>query len=183
MRRFPILCIIVALFAAIAASCGDDNNWKDYTDWRNTNNAWIAAQADSLNPDGSKFYTRIVPDWDPGAYVLIHYFNDRSLTAGNLSPIYTSTVDVKYIGQLYDGTVFDTSFANTANGDSIYRTRLNGVIQGWTIALEDMRVGDSCEVVIPWQQGYGAQGSGIIQPYSALKFGIKLVDIPAYEIR
>ena len=57
------------------------------------------------------------------------------------------------------------------------------MIQGWTVALEDMRVGDSCEVVIPYTMAYGAQSSGLIKPYSALKFHIKLVDIPFYQIK
>ena len=155
----------------------------DYTELRESNIAWLALMAEKLDTDGSRYYTKLVPDWDPGAYVLIHYFNDRALTANNISPIYTSTVDVKYVGMLYDDTVFDSSFDNTQYGDSIYRVGVNGVIEGWTIALQDMHVGDSCEVLIPYQQGYGANGSGIILPYSALKFGIKLVDVPAYEIR
>lgn len=183
MRKFPLLCLMATIMGILAISCSDDDNWKDYTDWRNTNNEWLGQMADKLDTDGSRYYTKLVPDWDPGAYVLIHYFNDRALTADNLSPIYTSTVDVKYVGMLYDGTVFDSSFDNTSYGDSIYRVGVNGVIEGWTIALENMHVGDSCEVLIPYQQGYGANGSGIILPYSALKFGIKLVDIPAYEIR
>lgn len=184
MRKFVNAVLLSALVGMFTSGCGnDDNNWEDYTDWRNANNAWIEDQAALTNPDGTPYYQRIVPEWDPAAYVLIHYFNDRSLTQGNLSPMYTSTVDVKYIGSLYDGTVFDNSYANTEPADSIYRTSLNNVIQGWTIALEDMRVGDTCEVVIPWQQGYGNQGSGAIRPYSALKFGIKLVNIDAYEIR
>ena len=57
------------------------------------------------------------------------------------------------------------------------------MIQGWVVALQDMRVGDSCEVVIPYSMAYGSQDLGTIKPYSMLKFGIKLVDIPFYEIK
>ncbi|MDE6074493.1 MAG: FKBP-type peptidyl-prolyl cis-trans isomerase, partial [Muribaculaceae bacterium] len=51
------------------------------------------------------------------------------------------------------------------------------------IALEKMHVGDSVEVIIPYQAGYGASSSGSILPYSTLRFGIKLVNIPYYEVR
>ena len=142
-------------------------------------------QAARTNDDGTPYYKTVVPDWDAGAYVLIHYFNDRNATASNLSPLYTSTVDVKYKGQLYNDITFDSSYTQTAYGDSIYRTQLRNVISGWAIALMDMNVGDSCEVLIPYQQGYGSTGSYggdvSIYPYSNLKFHIKLVDIPGYE--
>ena len=49
------------------------------------------------------------------------------------------------------------------------------------MALTNMVEGDSCEVIIPAYAGYGEQDRTNIPPYSALIFGIKLVDIPAYE--
>ncbi len=109
--------------------------------------------------------------------MLIHYFNDRAKTEGNLSPLVTSTVDAKYIGRLYNDEPFDSSFTMTTYGDSIYRFRPSDMISGWQIALTDMRVGDSCRVVIPADQGYGVQSTGIILPYSVLVFDIKLTDI------
>ena len=57
------------------------------------------------------------------------------------------------------------------------------MIEGWKIALVNMRVGDSVRVVIPYKLGYGASGSGAIPPYSTLVFDMKLVDIPYYEVR
>jgi FKBP-type peptidyl-prolyl cis-trans isomerase FklB len=114
----------------------------------------------------------------------MHWFNDRSKTAGNLQPYYTSTVDVKYIGRLYNDEAFDSSYLLTETyGDSIYRTKVTAVISGWTIALQEMHVGDSVEVIIPYQSAYGLSGSGTaVLPFSNLKFNIKLVDIPYWEI-
>lgn len=181
MKKLPIFIMLVGLLAV--ACSDDDKTWDDYADWREANEAWLAEQATRTNSDGTPYYTKVVPSWDTAAYVLIHYFNDRRLTEGKLSPLFTSTVDVKYIGRLYDDEPFDSSYLRQEPADSVYRTACNKVIQGWTIALEDMRVGDTCEVLIPYQQGYGAANSGIIKPYSALKFGIKLVGIPYYEVR
>ena len=85
---------------------------------------------------------------------------------------------VKYAGRLYDDTPFDSSYKLT---DSLYISQLSDNIKGWWIALSDMRVGDSAVVVIPASQGYGSQSTGIIPPFSALRFNIKLVDIPYYQ--
>lgn len=181
MKR--ILLIIPALIAGLAlvtTSCDDDNTWNDYSEWREANNDWLLQQGALTDEDGQAFYTRVMPVWNKSAYVYMHFFNDRSKTAGNLSPMYTSTVSVKYIGKLYNDVPFDSSFTAV---DSLFTTRLSDVVSGWTIALQEMRVGDSARVVIPYQQGYGATSQGSIPPYSALQFDIKLVDIPKYEIR
>lgn len=169
----------VGLFSCNA---DDESTWDTYADWRETNITWIQAQEARTNADGTPYYTKVIPVWDSQAYVLMKFFNDRSKTEGNLSPMYTSTVNVKYRGRLYNDEPFDSSYLMTANGDSIFQTRPSSVIAGWAIALENMRVGDSCEVVIPYAQAYGATGSGTIPPYSMLKFDIKLVDIVDYEL-
>lgn len=184
MKKLPFLFILAIATIVIGCSTGDDSTWESYAEWREANMNWFNEQAARTNDDGSAYYSKLTPDWDTSQYVLIHYFNDRNLTEGNLSPLYTSTIDVKYKGELYNGEAFDSSYTISASyGDSIYRVQCQKVIQGWVVALEDMRVGDSCEVVIPYGLGYGSQGLGVIKPYSVLKFGIKLVDIPFYEIK
>lgn len=182
MKRLPYLLILAVAIAVAACNSGDDDVWEEYSDWRETNEAWILEQATLTNADGTPYYEKLVPAWNPQAYVLIHYFNDREDTEDNLSPMLTSTVDVKYYGRLYNDEPFDSSYANTQWGDSIFRTTPSSVIEGWAIALQNMRVGDSCEVVIPYQQAYYTSEYGIIIPFSALKFNLKLVDIPYYEI-
>ncbi len=183
MKKLPIF-IIAALFV-LAAACKSDEEttWDEYKDWREMNEVWIQEQSLRVNSDGTPYFQRLSPKWDPKQYILIHYFNDRSETLWNLSPLYTSTVDAKYIGRLYNDEAFDSSYNLRTWGDSIYRTRCSDVIPGWLIALEDMRVGDSCEIIVPYQSGYGAADNGIIKPFSALHFNMKLVDIPFYETK
>ncbi|MDE5572229.1 MAG: FKBP-type peptidyl-prolyl cis-trans isomerase [Muribaculaceae bacterium] len=178
MRKilFWILCLPLT-FSFIA--CDDDNDNDTYKEWREENVDYINKEASRL-VDGKNYYKRIVPGWNSALYVLIHYFNNTEETAGNLVPLETSTVAVKYKGMLYDGTPFDSSYVNT---DSLFITKVTGVISGWQIALQEMHVGDSVDVIIPYQAAYGVSGSGSIPPYSTLKFGIKLVDIPNYETR
>ena len=118
-----------------------------------------AAQESRRHP----YYTTVVPEWNPGGFVLMHFFNDRSETEGNLSPLYNSIVDVRY--QLHcDGTGADSSDNVTKYGaKGIFRTPLNNTIQGWYVALPQMRCGDSAEVIVPYGLGYGASSSGVIK--------------------
>lgn len=180
--------MMIAAVAAAVISCKNDNKstWEEYSDWRKLNETFFEEQ--QYRTDGgsvSTYYTTVSPAWDPGAKILIRYLNNRALTAGNLTPLFNSTCSVKYIGRLYDGEPFDSSYNLT---DSVYQLQPSNVIQGWTIALMQMHVGDSAQIVIPYQQAYGSTGSMrngiyVIKPFSTLVFNLKLVDIPYYEVR
>lgn len=185
MKKLPFILFIVIAVSYVISSCSVNNEdtWTEYADWRNANNAWIEAKQAETTSTGELYYTKVVPSWNSQAYVLIHYFNDTTLTQNNLKPLYTSTCDLKYYGTMYEGTAFDSSYTSTSPADSIYRSYLPDEISGWAIALMNMHVGDSCEVIIPYDLAYGSYSSGSVYPYSHLKFGIKLVDIPGFVIK
>lgn len=180
-----IWIIAAAVIAGVFPSCNsDDNNLNDYLEWKKKNIEWIEQMAAKKNPDGTDYYTKVVPDWYKGGYVLMHYFNDRSTTAGNLSPLYTSTVDVRYIGYDCEDEPFDSSYTVTTGGvRGVARFQCNGVIPGWSVALMDMHVGDSAEIVIPYEMAYNTAYTGTILPYSALRFNVRLEDIYRYEAK
>lgn len=182
MNKLPFIAILIMAISALGiSSCSDNNDWDSYMEWQKTNTEWYQAQKNLKNADGTNFYTQLTPDWYTQSGVLIHYFNDRAATAGNLVPMLTSSVKVKYKGELYNGTPFDSSYSEVDSTRTF--TLSDGLIAGWQIALTHMHVGDSCRVIIPYAQGYGTNGSGTISPFSTLSFDIKLVDIPTYEIR
>lgn len=84
-------------------------------------------------------------------------------------PLANDEVQVKYVGQLPDGTVFDKS-------TQPQWFRLDSVISGWTSALQQMPVGAKWRLVIPSAQAYGADGAGeLIPPYTPLVFEIELL--------
>lgn len=181
MKKLLYAALSLIICPLAVTSCGDDDtDWSDYKEWRDTNNSWYLEQQALKNPDGTPYYTELNPSWYPESGVLIHYFNDRTKTEGNLSPMLTSKVTVKYKGSLYNGMRFDSTAV--AGADTVRTFSLQGVVTGWQIALSDMRVGDTCEIVLPYYMGYGSQSSGSIPPYSSLKFGIKLTDVQKYEI-
>ena len=188
MRRFPIFIATLVAMALAIVSCGDDDNtWDDYAEYRQANIDWLQQQYEKKDASGKPVYTMLRPTWDQGSYVLIRYFNDTMLTKDNPKPFLTSTVDVKYHGSLYDGTPFDSSYLRTAPADSIYRADFSSTtssyVPGFRIALMAMNVGDSCDVIIPYSQGYGsARMDDNILPYSHLHYdALKLVDIYQYE--
>lgn len=87
------------------------------------------------------------------------------------SPTASSTVVVDYEGRLIDGTVFDSSYRRGESAEF----PVNGVIQGWQIALKAMKPGDEWEVYIPAYLAYGDNGSGNnIPPASTLIFKVAL---------
>lgn len=90
---------------------------------------------------------------------------------GGPKPTATSDVEVRYRGELIDGTVFDESKEPIS-------LNLGGVIKGWTEGLQLMSVGDKYRFYIPYDLGYGANGAGNdIKPYSTLIFEVELVSI------
>lgn len=181
MKKLLYIATLFVGAVIVMSSCNDnDDTWSEYQTWRINNYNWYIEQSQRTNPNGTKYFQELSPSWYPNSGVLIHYFNDRTQTEGNLSPMSTSQVSVKYKGQLYNGVTFDSTTVDT--DDSVRTFSLDKVIDGWKIALTDMRVGDTCEIILPYAVGYGIQGSTSIYPYSVLRFGIKLTDIPEYEI-
>ena len=90
------------------------------------------------------------------------------------SPKATDTVTVHYEGTLLDGTVFDSSLKR--NQPATFQ--VNGVIPGWTEALQQMHVGDKWRLFIPAELAYGARGAGgLIGPNSVLIFDVELLGI------
>ena len=98
-----------------------------------------------------------------------------SLQAGKgKTPTLTSTVKVHYEGKLLNGKVFDSSIAR---GEPI-EFPVNGVIPGWTEALQRMKVGDKWKLFIPPGLAYGERGAGSdIGPNERLVFEGELLDV------
>lgn len=92
------------------------------------------------------------------------------------SPTAASTVRTHYHGTLIDGTVFDSSYDRGQPAEF----PVNGVIKGWTEALQLMKVGDKWRLHVPYQLAYGEQGAGAaIGPFATLVFDVELLDIIA----
>lgn len=90
------------------------------------------------------------------------------------TPKLTDTVVTHYSGTLINGKVFDSSY--TRNKPATFP--VNGVIKGWTEALQLMEVGSKWQLFIPSDLAYGDRGAGAdIGPNQVLIFEIELLEI------
>jgi FKBP-type peptidyl-prolyl cis-trans isomerase len=100
------------------------------------------------------------------------------ITAGTgAMPSPTDTVEVHYAGTLLDGTEFDSSYKR----GSTVSFPVNGVIPGWTEALQLMATGSKWRLFIPSELAYGpgGTGGGPIGPNATLVFEVELISIKA----
>ena len=87
-------------------------------------------------------------------------------------PKVTDTVKLNYVGKLIDGKEFDKSEPGKPA-----TFPLGGLIKGWQIAIPQAGVGDTIEIAIPSEVGYGPDGSGPIPGGATLMFTVELLGI------
>ena len=89
-------------------------------------------------------------------------------------PKATDMVTVNYRGTLIDGTEFDSSYKRGQPATF----PVNGVIKGWTEALQLMKQGSKYQLFIPSTLAYGERAMGPdIGPNSTLIFEVELQDV------
>src|SRR6266480_4044450 len=98
----------------------------------------------------------------------------KVLKEGNgAQPKATDTVTVNYRGTLINGTEFDSSYKRGQPASF----PVNGVIKGWTEALQLMKVGSKYQLWIPSSLAYGERSvSPEIGPNATLIFEVELLD-------
>lgn len=92
---------------------------------------------------------------------------------GKAKPKAEDTVVVHYKGTLIDGTPFDSSYERNQPAEF----PVNGVIAGWTEALQLMSKGAKYQLAIPADIAYGDRATGKILPGSTLLFEVELLDV------
>ena len=89
-------------------------------------------------------------------------------------PKATDSVVCNYRGTLINGTEFDSSYKRGQPATF----PVNGVIKGWTEALQLMPVGSKWQLFIPPDLAYGERGAGAdIGPNATLIFEVELMSI------
>jgi FKBP-type peptidyl-prolyl cis-trans isomerase FklB len=99
----------------------------------------------------------------------------RVIKAGTgKKPAATDTVTTHYRGTLIDGTEFDSSYKRGKPATF----PVNGVIPGWTEALQLMEEGAKWQLFIPSNLAYAERGAGrVIGPHATLIFEVELISI------
>lgn len=111
----------------------------------------------------------------PGVVALPSGLQYKIVKAGTgPKPVATDSVVCNYRGTLIDGKEFDSSEKH--GGPATFP--VNGVIKGWTEALQLMPVGSKWQLFVPPDLAYGARGAGAdIGPNETLVFDVELVSI------
>ena len=85
-------------------------------------------------------------------------------------------LEVKYVGKLENGKVFDSS--EKRGHDFSFRLGKREVIPAWDAGLVGMRKGGKRKLTVPPHLAYGARGiRGVIPPNSILIYEVELVRI------
>jgi FKBP-type peptidyl-prolyl cis-trans isomerase FklB len=111
----------------------------------------------------------------PGVVTLASGLQYKILTPGKgKTPKLDDKVTTHYEGTLINGKEFDSSYARKKPFD----TAVNGVIAGWTEALQLMKEGAKWKLFIPADLAYGEKGAGgKIGPNATLIFKIELISV------
>ena len=170
MKKLVYL-LLVSLVSFGFFSC---NEKEDNTEWREANIA--AYEKIAMDPS----YELL--KGEPGSPLGV-YYKEVKKGNGQVYPIQTSKVKALYKGSYYDESVFD---AGSSVNEVPVSFKLNEVVRGYSIALQNMVVGDKWEIAIPYHLGYGAAdtyddyGRLIMRGYTTLFFEIELLEIELY---
>ena len=196
LRQLIILGCL-SCFGCLLTSCSEeDDTVGEFDNWQTVNETYFETQyqqhraagnatsfvlksftkADSLTLDQVEHTDCILVDVLPSDFTVD---GDQTVV-----PIYTDDVRVHYRGNLLPspsyatGYQFDTSYYNAFSPSVAEPVELSvdGVIAGFSTALQHMHRGDHWRVTIPYQLGYGTSDYNSIPGYSTLIFDIRLVD-------
>ncbi len=102
----------------------------------------------------------------------IYYKILKSGNSDGQQPSKRSIVTAHYTGWTINGKKFDSS-----RGGAPFAIRLNELIDGWIVAMQQMHVGDQWELYIPAEMGYGKYSQPGIPAGSTLIFEIELLGV------
>lgn len=159
---------MLGLLAALTlAGCNKDNSQELKEQEMQLLQQYLASNNITVDPTASGLY----------------YIPIREGTG--VSPELGTWVEVQYVGELIDGTVFSTSIEETAEKNGIHDedflygpTRLqvgNIGLEGLNEGIQLMKVGGEAVLILPSELGLGGYTSGLVPAYSTLIYTIEVL--------
>lgn len=122
-----------------------------------------------------------------------HFYLKKLNNVQHKDTLESATLNVRYIGRLLDGWVFDTNIADTAKKYGIYdpdndynalefkwnddietMEKDNSMVRGFCMALKEMNYGDIAFTMFGSKYGYDYRGKSPIGPYQPLIFWLEV---------
>jgi FKBP-type peptidyl-prolyl cis-trans isomerase FkpA len=94
-----------------------------------------------------------------------------TVPGGGVTPNPYSTVVIRYVGKLLDGTVFDSQTTTNVT------LPLGSSIAGFQIALQQVQKGGTIKFMVPSSLAYGCNGYANIPGNAILYFEVQLIDV------
>ena len=156
------LMALAAAFAAVGTyTAVAQDSPPDYSQdiaWMNAQQAYIA----SLSPEDGWRYM------DGGLH-----WRYLEYAGSDEKPTLADRVKVHYVGTFIDGETFDSSYER---GEPV-TFPLGRLVKAWQMAIPEMGVGDTIEIVAPADLAYGPRGKGPIPGGATLVFKVELLGI------
>ena len=187
MKSIRILFTLTLSVLFGLTSCEETTEVGEFDNWQQRNTQYvdsIAAEARANTYGDWKIFLEDGLDaskqWGNECYVYCRVIEDGT---GKEHPLYTDSVLVNYSGRLIpsatypDGYQFDSSYKGEFNPSFNVPVGmpLSGTVPGFSTAVQQMVDGDVWKVYIPYQLGYGENGSASIPACSTFIFHMNLV--------
>lgn len=204
-NRITWLVVILSALTIGFSSCAKDTEVVDpYANWKERNEQFLDSIAElAANPPSDEIWRKYAnykidfgtsnnPSMLPYQYKVYDYVYVKYASEDDIlnlengqEPLinYSDTVSVAYQGFLINDVRFDGNYYGTFDkevNDNFTTFGVSEVVVGWTTALMNMKpdMNDVATLYIPYQMGYGENGSGsTIKGYSTLIFKLYIDEV------
>lgn len=204
-NRITWLVVILSALTIGFSSCAKDTEVVNpYANWKERNEQFLDSIAEvAANPPSDEIWRKYAnykidfgtsnnPSMLPYQYKVYDYVYVKYASEDDIlnlengqEPLinYSDTVSVAYQGFLINDVRFDGNYYGTFDkevNDNFTTFGVSEVVVGWTTALMNMKpdMNDVATLYIPYQMGYGENGSGsTIKGYSTLIFKLYIDEV------
>ncbi len=187
-RLLPVPLVLLAL---VVSGCGDDKNAAEVSEATSTA-ATTATEtttaADGKAPTVEQIAKGIGTDLDKAPEFIEmtgtppkELIQEDIVEGDGKEAKLGDTIEVRYTLQVWDGQVADSSWTREPNSTSFPLVE-GGLIEGWATGIPGRKEGGRRLLIVPPEQGYGAQDQGAALPAnSTLVFAVDLVKVSPGE--
>lgn len=204
MKNFKLnlgMLLAVVVGAMCFAACSETNSTvEEFPEWQSKNDTYWTNlyNATKAKVDAGDTSWKLILNYSkekqantatsavtykPKDYIIVHV---KETGTGAATPLYTDSVRVHYQGRLLpsttytSGLIFDTSWGGEKFNEHTARAAhmlVSSTVDGFSTALQKMKVGDHWTVYMPYQLAYRGSEAGLVPAYSNLIFDLRLVEI------